>query len=218
MNTHEHDLDTILTRLIAGESADTVAHDFPELRSEVIAHAKLLTASAQLKQMNPHVSGLHTALQSVRTVPMRNAPTPSPFAFVQFSKYSLTYKQVLVLPVLLVALVASGAYLFPQLGVVGPSGTLTDNTGISQSADDAQPTAFSESVSAPRGSAMMKTMALAPAAQPELPQDTTLAAIYGPELTHDVQAVQEDSVQATSIADDTTDTEGYTNAYDENDF
>ena len=218
MNTHETQVDTMLTKLFAGEPVEQLVKEFPELESEIFSYAKTIDLLGKTRALRPKESGLYTALQSVRSLTPRPASTPSPFAFVQLTRYSFMYKSAFVLPLLLVVLVASGAYVLPRLGSQGTTHMPTSDSGVPEVPGGAQSASFSaESASAPTN-AVAKTMALAPAPQPTLPQDTTLAAIYGPEISQDVQAVQEDNIQASSLSDDSGDTRGYTDAYDEDAF
>lgn len=213
MTMNEHELHIVLTRLIAGESAEHLVKEFPGLQSEILSHAKVMDTLARTKESAPQEAGLYQALTAMRAPHTAPTSTPSPFAFVRFTNYSFIYRGALVLPLVLIVLLASGAYFIPRKEATPdmPATPFADSSASSAEV----------SMSAPviEGGGAMKTMALiAPAPEPLLPQDTTLAAIFGPEISHDVQAVQEDSTQAVSASDDTDGTEGYTNTYDEHEF
>lgn len=217
MSIHELQLEQILSRLQAGESAETLVRDFPQHEAEVLFYARVAGEFSAFHTNTPSEVGLRNAL-STMSVTEKSAPTPSPFVFARVAEASFIYRSALALPLLLIVVLVSGVYFWPHQAV-GPNETPSP-TGTFSANDSANaPESASLSMeSSASGRTMMKTMAVTAPTPPALPEDTSLAAIYGPELTHDAQAIDDDGTQAQSAADDIAATEAYTNAYDEQDF
>lgn len=225
MNTpHEH-LDIALQRLLDGESVEALSREFPGLASELAAHATVLQDLSKAASMRPSEEGLRRALSSMRAMDAaREMAAPAP-SYMRISSFFMTYRTALVLPVLVIMLVATGAVVLPLSMDEGSAPLQENDITLPAAAPDAERTSFSARSAEPQSDAgaaqsapmMLKSAQMAAPEEP-MPENQDLASVFGSEMRNDTQDAMAAQSAAAEEADDSQDVSGYDTAYDANDL
>ena len=168
-NEFDTKLDEALTLLLEGESLSTLRERFPEYTNELSEYQTLLSLVGEVSSVIPSEEGLRSALVQMKSPAVATAPVQSPY----FS-FFVSYRNVLVLPVLLVVLISGGVLVYPSYRAgesTAPVPTETSISGSTVTSDNTQAPTPSEQVamqktSAPEARTMM--MANEPEVDPEL--------------------------------------------------
>jgi|GEM_PF-5249560 len=218
MTMNDLELEIAIERMLAGESPEVVAHDYPLHRDEVLQHAVSLKQFMEFRKQAPNPEGLTQALSSIKMREAQQNTVRSPFTFVSIVNTSI-WRGAFVLPLLFVVLVASGAYFFPWNKANAPV-DLNANPESATFSGDSSATTMAQSADMTAGNTprLSKTTALQASEAPQLPQDQALSNVVAPEITQDNNAVNEDASQASTAADDTRAVEPYNNIYDAKSF
>lgn len=172
-NEFDTKLEEALTLLLEGESLSTVSARYPEYTDELSEYQTLLSLVGEVSHVTPSESGLRSALAQMGSLTMPAtpmAPVQSPYL-----AYFMMYRNVLVLPALVLVLIGGGVLVYPsyQTGEPAPEAGLTEDVsnGSVVANEAAGGTAPNEQVamqktSAPEARTMM--MSSEPNVDPEL--------------------------------------------------
>ena len=217
MRTENNQLDIALERLINGESLDVLTRAYPALASELAQYANIRENAASFSSMKPDPDGLRRALSSMRVMDARAEALPS--MYVRVSSFFVAYRTALVLPVLLIMLVATGAVVLPvgnnqPKNEDGTTEPVSSNDASRTNVDATAPASLSDgSQNSPMAMKMAPTTF---STQNATPQDQELASVFSDEMKSDSQQADTAQSSATSAADDSDALSTYENPYDAN--
>lgn len=224
MNSNDTQLDMVLQRLIDGERVDVLVQEFPAYAAELSAYAKVVKDLKAVASIAPPPEGLRRALSSMRTLDAKREMETT--AYVRMSTFFMTYRTALVLPVLVVMLVATGAVALPlSMDEEQPLVPTEDSARTQVSNELASETTLSQRTAPPQGDAgttqnapMFFKSAQMSAPEEPMPEDQNLASIFGSEMQNDSQDAAGAQSAAFEGADDSQDVSAYDTTYDANDF
>ena len=108
-NEFDTKLEEALTLLLEGESLSTLVQQYPQFRDELSEYQTLLSLVGEVSHVTPSESGLRNVLESVSGF----APTPLPVQS-PYLAYFMMYRNILVLPALLVVIIGGGVLVYPS--------------------------------------------------------------------------------------------------------
>jgi hypothetical protein len=223
MNTTQAQLDTVLQRLIDGERVEVLMQEFPAHAKELSSYAEIVKDLKVVASIVPPPEGLRRALSSMRVL---DATRETEGARVRVSTFFMTYRTALVLPVLVVMLVATGAVALPLSMDEEPVIPAGDSVATESMNAEMSGTALSQRTAPPQQNDA-GTVESAPtffksaqmsAPQETLPEDQNLASIFGDEVRNDSEDAASAQTAASEGADDSQDISVYDTTYDANDF
>lgn len=224
MNKTNEQLDTVLERLLNGESVEALSREFPQHAAELNAHARVMQDLSKVASMRPSEESLRRALSSMRAYDVKREAEAGDFAY-RVSAFFMTYRTALVLPVLVIMLVATGAVVLPLS--MDPQEPLQNDLmrGGEPAAPEGSGSSFSTRTAPPQSDAgstesapMLFKAAQMSAPEEPMPQDQDLASVFGSEMRNDTQDAMTAQSDAVDGADDSADVATYDNAYDANDL
>lgn len=119
-NEFDTKLEEALSLLIEGASLSSVVERYPEYADELSEYQTLLSLVGEVSGVSPSESGLRNALASVENFTPVPKPVQSPYL-----AYFMMYRNVLVLPALVLVLIGGGVFVYPSYRAGEPSIEIT---------------------------------------------------------------------------------------------
>lgn len=216
MDDTQRQLDEALEKLLAGEELSALQQAYPQHATELASYAVVHTKVVSLAAQKPSEESLRRALSSMRAQDARTMQEPTYHARV--TAFFGTYRAILVLPVLVLMLVATGVAILPttsvdtttppQQGVETSSGMV--ERGARFVANDTEVASQVDGVS----QSMMLMKAAPDTAPMSLPEDQELSSVFAGEMQHDRAVAQSSESETVATLADEDSLTGYENTYD----
>lgn len=208
-NEFDTKLEEALAHLLEGESLSTVTERYPEYKEELSEYQTLLSLVGEVSGVSPSESGLRNVLASVENFTPEPKPVQSPYL-----AFLMMYRNVLVLPALVLVLIGGGVLVYPSYRAgepsveITPTETPSDGPSVVNNAEGTVPAGqvAMQKTSAPEATTMM--MGSEPQVDPELQE------IFAYSDTGSQTRSAEEEQAARDALNDSSGAEPFTKTYD----